>query len=99
MFGLDRYYPSVQGRLPRPYTVLPSVCGALRLRPEPRAGRAESINLAAARAAEEPGGEVFATRVADRATRPYGRWVTTLGRRFGTRPDDARTRLPSAAKP
>ncbi|MFI6508646.1 SGNH/GDSL hydrolase family protein [Streptosporangium sp. NPDC050855] len=86
MFGLDRYHPSAQGYLQIAYAVLPSVCGALELWPEPRARRAESIYLAAAKAAEEPGAEVTATRVGGRATGPHGRWATMLGRRTGARP-------------
>ncbi|MER6175388.1 SGNH/GDSL hydrolase family protein [Streptosporangium sp. NPDC001681] len=89
MFGLDRYHPSSQGYLQIAYAVLPSVCSALELWPEPRVQRAESIYLAAAKAAEEPGAEVSATRVAGRATGPQGRWVTLLGRRPGKRPDSA----------
>ncbi|MGC5016623.1 hypothetical protein ACLQ2R_38150 [Streptosporangium sp. DT93] len=65
------------------------MCGALELWPDPRARRAESIHLAAAKAAEEPGAEVIATRVGGRATGPHGRWATMLGRRPGTRPDRA----------
>ncbi|MEU8379310.1 SGNH/GDSL hydrolase family protein [Streptosporangium sp. NPDC048865] len=89
MFGLDRYHPSAQGYLQIAYAVLPSVCSALELWPEPRARRAESIYLAAAKAAEEPGAEVSATRVAGQATGPHGRWATMLGRRPRMRPNDA----------
>ncbi|MBB2913387.1 lysophospholipase L1-like esterase [Streptosporangium becharense] len=89
MFSLDRYHPSAQGYLQVAYAVLPSVCNALGLWPEPRVRRSESIYLAAVKAAEEPGAEVSATRVAGRATGTYGRWVTLLRRRPGARPDDA----------
>ncbi|MBG0826260.1 SGNH/GDSL hydrolase family protein [Planomonospora sp. ID67723] len=89
MFGPDRYHPSRQGYLQAAYAVLPSVCTALELWPEPQPVRGESIYLAAARAAEEPGAEVSATRVAGRATGPHGRWVTLLRRRPGALPHDA----------
>ncbi|WP_433245566.1 SGNH/GDSL hydrolase family protein [Streptosporangium sp. CA-135522] len=89
MFGPDRFHPSVQGYLQIAYAVLPSVGSALGLWPEPRPQRSESIYLAAAMAAEEPGTEVSATRVAGRATGPHGRWVTMLRRRPGALPDDA----------
>ncbi|WP_406311982.1 SGNH/GDSL hydrolase family protein [Streptosporangium sp. NBC_01639] len=88
MFGPDRYHPSVQGYLQVAYAVLPSVGSALGLWPEPRPQRSESIYLAAAMAAEEPGTEVSATRVAGRATGPHGRWVTMFRRRPGA-PSDA----------
>ncbi|GIH77253.1 SGNH/GDSL hydrolase family protein [Planobispora longispora] len=89
MFGPDRYHPSRRGYLQAAYAVLPSVCTALELWPEPRPARGESIYLAAARAAEEPGAEVSATRVAGRAMGPHGRWVTRLRRRPGALPHDA----------
>ncbi|MFF5206654.1 SGNH/GDSL hydrolase family protein [Streptosporangium sp. NPDC000396] len=89
LFGPDRFHPSAQGYLQVAYAVLPSVCSALGLWPEPRPQRTESIYLAAAMAAEEPGAEVSATRVAGRATGPHGRWVTMLRRRTWALPDDA----------
>ncbi|MGV9776411.1 SGNH/GDSL hydrolase family protein [Streptosporangium sp. NPDC003464] len=89
MFGPDRFHPSVQGYLQVAYAVLPSVGSALGLWPEPRVRRSESIYLAAAMAAEEPGTEVSATRVAGRATGPHGRWVTMFRRRPGAPPHDA----------
>lgn len=89
MFGPDRFHPSAQGYLQVAYAVLPSVGNALGLWPEPRPQRSESIYLAAAMAAEEPGAEVSATRVAGRATGPHGRWVTMLRRRPWVLPRDA----------
>ncbi|GGP92911.1 SGNH/GDSL hydrolase family protein [Streptosporangium pseudovulgare] len=89
MFGPDRFHPSVEGYLQVAYAVLPSVGNALGLWPEPRPRRSESIYLAAAMAAEEPGAEVSATRVAGRATGPHGRWVTMLRRRPWVQPRDA----------
>ncbi|GAA2861644.1 SGNH/GDSL hydrolase family protein [Streptosporangium fragile] len=89
LFSLDRYHPSAQGYLQVAYAVLPSVCSALELWPDSRIQRTESIYLAAAKAVEEPGAEVSATRVAGRATGTYGRWVTMLRRRPGAQPDDA----------
>ncbi|MGV9303707.1 SGNH/GDSL hydrolase family protein [Nonomuraea sp. NPDC004354] len=87
MFGPDRYHPSDRGYAQAAYAVLPSVCAALGLWPEPRPRRGEGLQpiyLAAATAAEESGTEVTATRVAGRATGPHGRWVTL----FRRRPDD-----------
>ncbi|GAA2370390.1 SGNH/GDSL hydrolase family protein [Nonomuraea africana] len=84
MFGPDRFHPSDRGYTQAAYAVLPSVCAALGLWPEPRPGRGEglqTIYLAAATAAEESGTEVTATRVAGRATGPHGRWVTLFRRR------------------
>ncbi|MEV0584245.1 SGNH/GDSL hydrolase family protein [Nonomuraea sp. NPDC050310] len=84
MFGPDRFHPSDRGYAQAAYAVLPSVCAALELWPEPRPARGEGLQpiyLAAATAAEKPGTEVSATRVEGRATGPYGRWVTMLRRR------------------
>ncbi|MFI6484170.1 SGNH/GDSL hydrolase family protein [Nonomuraea sp. NPDC050663] len=88
MFGPDRFHPSDRGYAQAAYAVLPSVCAALELWPEPRPARdaqiptgLQPIYLAAATAAEKPGTEVTATRVEGRATGPYGRWVTMLRRR------------------
>ncbi|MFD1940468.1 MULTISPECIES: SGNH/GDSL hydrolase family protein [Nonomuraea] len=84
MFGPDRFHPSDRGYAQAAYAVLPSVCAALGLWPEPRPGRGEGLQpiyLAAATAAEESGTEVTATRVAGRATGPHGRWVTLFRRR------------------
>lgn len=86
MFGPDRFHPSDRGYAQAAYAVLPSVCAALELWPEPQPARGEGLQpiyLAAATAAEEPGTEVTATRVAGRATGPHGRWVTLLRRRLG----------------
>ncbi|WP_308169597.1 SGNH/GDSL hydrolase family protein [Acrocarpospora catenulata] len=86
MFGPDRFHPSARGYLQAAYTVLPSVCAALGLWPEPEPERVEgSQYLLAAMAVEEPGTEVTATRVAGRAVGPHGRWATLLRRRQGTR--------------
>jgi lysophospholipase L1-like esterase len=84
MFGPDRFHPSDRGYAQAAYAVLPSVCAALGLWPEPHPRRGEglqTIYLAAATAAEESGTEVTATRVAGRATGPHGRWVTLFRRR------------------
>ncbi len=84
MFGPDRYHPSARGYLQAAYTVLPSVCAALGLWPEPEPQRVEgSQYLLAAMAVEEPGTEVSATRVAGRAVGPQGRWAALLRRRPG----------------
>jgi hypothetical protein len=92
MFGPDRFHPSARGYERAAHAVLPSVCAALALRPEPRPEPGEGsqpIYLAAAIAAEEPGTEVTAARVAGRATGPYGRWATLLRRRPGAMPHSA----------
>lgn len=92
MFGPDRFHPSARGYAQAAYAVLPSVCAALALWPEPRPVRGEGLQpiyLAAATAAEEPGTEVTATRVDGRATGPYGRWVTLFRRRLGELLNDA----------
>ncbi|GAA0407812.1 lipase [Acrocarpospora corrugata] len=90
MFGPDRFHPSDRGYLQAAYTVLPSVCAALGLWPEPEPERVEgSQYLLAAMAVEEPGTEVTATRVAGRAVGPHGRWAILLRRRQGTTPGNA----------
>ncbi|WP_113704572.1 SGNH/GDSL hydrolase family protein [Nonomuraea lactucae] len=92
MFGPDRFHPSDRGYAQAAYAVLPSVCTALGLWPEPRPGRGEGLQpiyLAAATAAEESGTEVSATRVAGQATGPHGRWVTLFRRRPGPMLKDA----------
>jgi lysophospholipase L1-like esterase len=85
MFGPDRYHPSAEGYLQAAYAVLPSVCAALGLwpEPEPKRGERSSIYVAAAKAAEESGTEVTATRVAGRAVGPHGRWARLLRRQPG----------------
>ena len=83
MFGPDRYHPSARGYLHAAYAVLPSVCAALGLWPEPEPGRGDGsqpIHLAAAIAAEESGTEVTATRVDGRTAGPRGRWARLLRR-------------------
>ncbi|GII77858.1 lipase [Sphaerisporangium rufum] len=95
MFGPDRFHPSVRGYQQAAHAVLPSVCTALGLWPEPAPERGEespSIQLAAAIAAEEPGTEVTATRVAGRATGPHTRWAAILRRRPEAVHRDARPR-------
>ncbi|MEV5411498.1 SGNH/GDSL hydrolase family protein [Thermopolyspora sp. NPDC052614] len=90
MFGPDRYHPSARGYRQAAYAVLPSVCAALGLWPEPEPARGEGsqpIHLAAAIAAEASGTEVTATRVAGRAVGPRGRWAKLL-RRSGPLPND-----------
>lgn len=87
MFGPDRFHPSAQGYLQAAYAVLPSVCAALGLWPEPEPGRVEgSEYLLAAMAVEESGSEVTATRVAGRESGPQGRWASLLRRRSGPMP-------------
>lgn len=92
MFGPDRFHPSDRGYAQAAYAVLPSVCAALGLWPEPRPARGEGLQpiyLAAATAAEESGTEVTATQVAGRTTGPHGRWVTLFRRRLGELLNDA----------
>ncbi|WP_433515558.1 SGNH/GDSL hydrolase family protein [Nonomuraea sp. CA-143628] len=92
MFGPDRFHPSARGYAQAAYAVLPSVCAALGLWPEPRPARGEGLQpiyLAAATAAEEPGTEVSATTVAGRATGLHGKWATLFRRRLGASPNDA----------
>jgi lysophospholipase L1-like esterase len=92
MFGPDRFHPSARGYAQAAYAVLPSVCAALELWPEPRPARREALQpiyLAAATAAEEPGTEVTATRVDGRATGLYGKWAALFRRRLGEQPSDA----------
>lgn len=92
MFGPDRFHPSDRGYAQAAYAVLPSVCAALGLWPEPRPARGEGLQpiyLAAATAAEEPGTEVSATRVDGRATGLHGKWATLFRRRLGETPTDA----------
>ncbi|MEW9529063.1 SGNH/GDSL hydrolase family protein [Microbispora sp. NPDC049125] len=88
MFGPDRFHPSARGYLQAAYAVLPSVCAALGLWPEPEPMRVEGPQyLLAAMAVEEPGTEVTATRVAGRAVGPHGRWAALLRRRPGPLPN------------
>ncbi|MEV0380674.1 SGNH/GDSL hydrolase family protein [Nonomuraea sp. NPDC050643] len=92
MFGPDRFHPSDRGYAQAAYAVLPSVCAALGLWPEPRPARGEALQpiyLAAATAAEEPGTEVAATRVDGRATGLHGKWATLFRRRLGETLNDA----------
>ncbi|RBQ18687.1 SGNH/GDSL hydrolase family protein [Spongiactinospora rosea] len=92
MFGPDRYHPSARGYQQAAYAVLPSVCTALGLWPEPepeRGARSKSIYLAAALAAEESGTEVTGTDVAGRTAAPQRRRVRFLRRRATALPDDA----------
>ncbi|MEO3872528.1 SGNH/GDSL hydrolase family protein [Nonomuraea sp. B12E4] len=92
MFGPDRFHPSARGYAQAAHAVLPSVCAALGLWPEPGPAREEALQpiyLAAATAAEEPGTEVTATRVDGRATGLYGKWVTLFRRRLGATVNDA----------
>ncbi|MEU6718564.1 SGNH/GDSL hydrolase family protein [Nonomuraea sp. NPDC046802] len=92
MFGPDRFHPSDRGYAQAAYAVLPSVCAALGLWPEPQFARGEALQpiyLAAATAAEEPGTEVTATRVDGRTTGLHGKWVTLLRRRLGETLNDA----------
>ncbi|MFI7618110.1 SGNH/GDSL hydrolase family protein [Nonomuraea terrae] len=92
MFGPDRFHPSDRGYAQAAYAVLPSVCAALGLWPEPHPRRGEALQpiyLAAATAAEEPGTEVTATRVDGRATGLHGKWVTLFRRRLGEPLNDA----------
>lgn len=88
MFGPDHFHPSARGYLQAAYTVLPSVCAALGLWPEPQPLLGEGSQLAAM-AVEEPGTEVNATRVAGRAFGPRGPWAALVRRRTGPRPDRA----------
>ncbi|GAA3674144.1 SGNH/GDSL hydrolase family protein [Nonomuraea antimicrobica] len=91
MFGPDRFHPSDRGYAQAAYAVLPSVCAALGLWPEPRPARGEALQpiyLAAATAAEEPGTEVTATRVDGRATGLYGKWASLFRRRLGEPVED-----------
>ena len=92
MFGPDRFHPSDRGYAQAAYAVLPSVCAALGLWPEPRPARGEALQpiyLAAATAAEESGTEVTATRVDGRATGLHGKWATLFRRRLGEPVNDA----------
>ncbi|MFI6994574.1 SGNH/GDSL hydrolase family protein [Nonomuraea wenchangensis] len=92
MFGPDRFHPSDRGYAQAAYAVLPSVCAALGLWPEPRPARGEELQpiyLAAATAAEEPGTEVTATRVDGRATGLHGKWAALFRRRLGEQLNDA----------
>lgn len=84
MFGPDRFHPSDRGYAQAATAVLPSVCAALGLWPEPRPEPGEGLQpiyLAAATAAEEPGTEVSATRVGGRTSGTHGKWVTLFRRR------------------
>ncbi|GAA4522892.1 MULTISPECIES: SGNH/GDSL hydrolase family protein [Nonomuraea] len=84
MFGPDRFHPSDRGYAQAAYAVLPSVCAALGLWPEPRPEPGEGLQpiyIAAATAAEEPGTEVSATQVDGRTTGTHGRWATLFRRR------------------
>ncbi|MGI5286846.1 SGNH/GDSL hydrolase family protein [Nonomuraea polychroma] len=86
MFGPDRFHPSARGYAQAAYAVLPSVCAALGLWPEPRPARGEALQpiyLAAATAAEESGTEVTATQVDGRSTGLHGKWASLFRRRLG----------------
>ncbi|MFG1703866.1 SGNH/GDSL hydrolase family protein [Nonomuraea sp. M3C6] len=92
MFGPDRFHPSDRGYAQAAHAVLPSVCAALGLWPEPRPARGEALQpiyLAAATAAEEPGTEVTATRVDGQETGLHGKWATLFRRRLGESVNDA----------
>ncbi len=92
MFGPDRFHPSARGYAQAAYAVLPSVCAALGLWPEPQSARGEGlqpIHLAAATAAEEPGTEVSATRIAGRTGGTHGKWAAVFRRRLGVGVNDA----------
>ncbi|MEV4221807.1 SGNH/GDSL hydrolase family protein [Nonomuraea sp. NPDC049725] len=92
MFGPDRFHPSDRGYAQAAYAVLPSVCAALGLWPEPRPAHGEGLQpiyLAAATAAEEPGTEVSATRVDGRASGTHGKWANLFRRRLGEGLNDA----------
>ncbi|MGP3913956.1 SGNH/GDSL hydrolase family protein [Nonomuraea sp. 10N515B] len=88
MFGPDGFHPSARGYAQAAHAVLPSVCAALGLWPEPRPARGEALQpiyLAAATAAEEPGTEVTATQVDGRTTGLHGKWASLFRRRPGER--------------
>jgi lysophospholipase L1-like esterase len=79
MFGPDRYHPSARGYLQAAHIVLPSVCAALGVWPEPDLARGEEPeHLAAALATREAGIEVTGS---GRAADPPRRWATLLRRR------------------
>jgi len=97
MFSADRYHPSARGYAAAAAALLPSMAAALELEPEAevlpgveRGAGVLPVYLAAAEAAEEPGTEVSATRVAGRERGPRGRWATLLRRQPGQRtgPED-----------
>ncbi|MFL1379229.1 MULTISPECIES: SGNH/GDSL hydrolase family protein [unclassified Nocardiopsis] len=79
MFGPDRFHPSARGYAQAAFAVLPSVCTALGLLPEPDALPATGIlpvDRAAVVAAENPGTEVSAA--GDPAQGRRGRWSALI---------------------
>lgn len=94
LFGPDRFHPSARGYAQAATAVLPSVCSALGLLPEPveSAGPDEDVlpvGRAAAEAAERAGSEVRRTRVAGDERGPRGLWARLL--RHGVEPAADRT--------
>lgn len=86
MFGPDRFHPSARGYARAVAVVLPALCAALGLLPEPvDAHRSERVEVlpverAAAAAVEEPGSEVRQAGRAEGGRGPRGLWVRLLRR-------------------
>lgn len=89
LFGPDRFHPSAAGYATCTYALMPAVCEALGLWPEPTdiPGPLEvtepvlPVADAAAEAAENPGSEVSGTQVGGQDRGPRGRWARLRLRR------------------
>ena len=90
LFSADRFHPSSAGYARMAATLLPSVCAAAGFWPDgghergPELRRGEGVvpvAQAAVEAADDPGTEVAAIRVAGLDRGPLGRWARVLRRR------------------
>ncbi len=89
MFSHDRFHPSPAGYARVAAVLLPSVCDALGLWPDPidhrpdvrRGERVGPVAVAAVQAVRDAGTEVSATAVGGQPRGPRGRWAVVLRRR------------------
>jgi lysophospholipase L1-like esterase len=89
MFSHDRFHPSPAGYARVAAVLLPSVCHALGLWPDPidhrpdvrRGERVGPVAVAAVQAVRDAGTEVSATAVGGQPRGPRGRWAMVLRRR------------------
>lgn len=95
LFSADRFHPSAAGYARAAAALLPSICAAAgywpdggeERRPDVHRGeRVAPVAQAAAAAADTPGTEVTATKVAGSDRGPRGRWAVLLRRRRGPMP-------------
>ncbi|KUP95908.1 SGNH/GDSL hydrolase family protein [Thermobifida cellulosilytica] len=93
MFGPDRFHPSARGYARAATVVLPALCAALGLLPEPVEPQPEQaevlpVDRAAAAAVEQPGSEVRQAGAAD-GRGPRGLWARLLRRGTAPAGDDS----------